>query len=107
MICFLSGLLLPGLLSAVFGQKLETLGWSVLFGVGAGALLKFAFPAIPPRTLFLAPTAGLLVLWSPIVLATYGFALAVVPVFPLVGLAYFFGAYFVGKLRRSPTSSSA
>lgn len=66
-----------------------------VIGLGQGWFVQ------PPqhRTIGMATFVGLLILWLPVVLVTYGFALLAVPLLAAFALLVFFGARLGNHLR--------
>jgi hypothetical protein len=77
------------------------LRWVVMLvsALAAGAFQGLLFGQSWPKVIGIGSFVGLLVLWSPVVVVTYGFALAAVPLLAAIALLVFFGARLGAKFR--------
>lgn len=71
----------------------------VLSALATGMGLGFFVQAEGQRSVGLGAFLGLLILWSPVVVVTYGFALMAVPLLAGFALLVFFGAKMGTRLR--------
>lgn len=98
---FLSGIAFPAALYTTYRPPLDLLLVMLcVIGVGLGALLKWVLPELELRTLLVAPSLGLIVLFLPVVLVTYGFALVALPLLLFYGASVALGAVLRSRLSK-------
>jgi uncharacterized membrane protein len=64
----------------------------VLCGLGIGIIQGFFIKRPQHRTIGIATFVGILILWLPVVLVSYGFALLALPLLAAFAMLVFFGA---------------